>query len=313
MSVTDLNQSIRFRETNMRVFITGATGWVGSAITRELIGAGHQVIGLVRSGSKSEALTAMGGTPLLGSLDDIDILRQAAADADGVIHTAFGLDFSKIAEMSRQERQVIEMFGKVYEGSDRPIIVTSGLGLLPAGEMFTEETPPPPVNPAFPRAPEQPVAALASRGVRATVVRLPRSVHGRGERHGFVPMLAGVAREKGVCAYVGDGDNLWPSVHRLDAAHVFCLALEHGAQGGPFHAVADEGVPFRRIAEAIGRQLGLPARSLTTEQATAHFGPLAMWVAGNGPASSQRTRERLGWEPRQADLISDIDHPDYFA
>ncbi|WP_428532492.1 SDR family oxidoreductase [Rhodopila sp.] len=297
----------------MRIFVTGATGWVGSAITRELIGAGYQVIGLVRSGSNSDALAAMGATPVLGSLDDIDILRKAAGDADGVIHTAFGVDFSRIVEMSQQERRVIEIFGEVYEGSDRPIIATSGFGLLPAGERFTEETPPPPVNPAFPRAPEQAIVVLVNRGVRATVVRLPRSVHGRGERHGFVPMLAGLAREKGVSAYPSDGDNLWPSVHRLDAAHVFCLALKHGAQGGPFHAVADEGVRFRQIAEAIGRQLGLPTQSLTAEKAAAHFGPLAMWVAGNGPASSQRTRERLAWEPEKADLISDIDHPDYFA
>jgi nucleoside-diphosphate-sugar epimerase len=242
----------------------------------------------------------------------ISTFSEGAADADGVIHT-FGLDFSKIVQMSEQERRVIEMFGEIYEGSDRPIIATSGFGLLPPGEMFTEDTPPPPVNPVFPRAPEQATVALANRGVRATVVRLPRSVHGRGERHGFVPMLAGLAREKGVSAYVGDGDNLWPSVHRLDAAHVFCLALRHGAQGGPFHALADEGVPFRQIAEAIGRQLGVPTQSLTAEEAAAHFGPLAMWVAGNGPASSQRTRERLGWEPKKADLISDIDHADYFA
>jgi nucleoside-diphosphate-sugar epimerase len=171
---------------------------------------------------------------------------------------------------------------------------------------------PAPIDPNFPRAPEHSIVVLADRGVRATVVRLPRSVHGRGETHGFVPMVTAVARKKGVSAYVGDGDNLWPSVHRLDAAHLFCLALEHGAQGGPFHAVADEGVPYRQIAKAIARQLGIPARSLTTEEATAHFGPLAMWVSGNGPASSLRTRERLGWEPKQASLIADIDHPDYF-
>ena len=288
----------------MHVFVTGATGWIGSAIVRELIGAGHQVTGLVRSESNSAALSATGATPLLGSLDDLDLLRKGAAEADGVIHTAFGVDFSKIAEMSQQECRVIELFGETYEGSDRPIIATSGLGLLPPGETFTEATPPAPIDPAFPRAPEYSTVMLADRGVRATVVRLPRSVHGRGERHGFVPMLATVAREKGVSAYIGDGDNLWPSVHRLDAAHVFCLALEHGGQGGPFHAVADQGVPFRQIAEAIGRQLGVPARSLTTK--------LAMWVAGNGPASSERTRERLEWEPKEAGLISDIDHPDYF-
>ena len=297
----------------MRVFVTGATGWVGSAITRELIDAGHQVLGLVRSKSRGEALAAMGGVPVPGSLDDVERLREAAADADGVVHTAFGIDFSKIVEMSEQERRVIELFGEVYEGSGRPIIATAGFGLLPTGEMFTEDTPPPPVNPAFPRAPEQAIVALANRGLHATVVRLPRSVHGRGERHGFVPMLAGLAREKGVSAYVGDGDNLWPSVHRLDAAHVFCLALEHGGRGGPFHAVADEGVPFRQIAEAIGRQSGVPTRSLAPEEATAHFGPLAPWVAGNGPASSHRTRERLGWQPQENGLLSDIDHPDYIA
>ncbi len=296
----------------MHVFITGATGWVGSAIVRELIGAGHRVTGLVRSESNGAALSAMGATPLLGSLDDLDLLRKGAAEADGVIHTAFGIDFSKIAEMSQQERRVIEAFGEVYEGSDRPIIATSGFALLPRGGTFTEDMPLPPINPAFPRAPEHSIMTVADRGVRATVVRLPRSVHGRGERHGFVPMLAAVAREKGVSAYVGDGDNLWPSVHRLDAARVFCLALGRSAQGGPFHAVADQGVPFKRIAEAIGRQLGTPARSLTPEEAGAHFGPLAMWVAGNGPASSERTRERLGWKPEEADLIADIDHPDYF-
>ncbi len=296
----------------MHVFITGATGWVGSAIVRELIGTGHRVTGLVRSQVNSAALSIQGAMPLMGSLDDIDLLRKGAAEADAVVHTAFGIDFSKIAEMSQQERRVIEAFGEVYEGSDRPIIATSGFALLPRGETFTEDMPLPPIDPAFPRAPEHAVATVANRGVRAAVVKLPRSVHGRGERHGFVPMLARVARDKGVSAYVGDGENLWPSVHRLDAARVFCLALEHNAQGGPFHAVADQGVPFRRIAEAIGRQLGLPARSLTSEEAGKHFGPLAMWVEGHGPASSERTKERLGWQPSEADLIADIDHPDYF-
>ena len=296
----------------MRVFITGATGWIGSAIVRELVEGGHHVAGLVRSEGNRAALSALGATPVMGSLDDADVLRRAASEADGTIHTAFGIDFSKFAEMSQQERRVIELFGKVYEGSDRPIVATAGFFLLPPGEKFTEAMFPAAVDPRFPRTPEQPVAAIAKEGVRATVVRLPRSVHGRGERHGFVPMLARVAREKGMSAYIGDGDNLWPSVHRLDAAHLFCLALEHGAQGGPFHAVADEGVPYRLIAEAIGRQLGVPARSLTVEEAADHFGPLAMWVGGNGPASSQTTRERLGWVPKQAGLIADIDHPDYF-
>ena len=201
---------------------------------------------------------------------------------------------------------------RVYARSDRPVIITSGFGLLPAGEMFTEDMPPAPINPEFPRASEQTAFAITGKGVRATWVRLPRSVHGLGERHGFVPMLASLAREQGVSAYVGDGENLWPSVHRLDAARIYRLALEQGAQGGPFHAVADEGVPFWRIAEAIGEQLGLPTRSVSPAEAAGHFGPLAVWIAGNGPASSTRTRARLGWEPKEPGLIRDINQPAYF-
>ena len=297
----------------MRVFLTGANGWVGSAIARDLLDAGYSVVGLVRSKQKGEALAAAGVTPLVGSLRDLDLIRAGVGDADGIIHTAFGLDISKIVELADEDREAIETFGEVFAGSDRPIVVTSGVGLLPRGETFREDSPSPPVMPAFPRASEQTAFALAERGLRASVVRLPRSTHGVGERHGFVPMLAAVAREKGVSAYVGEGQNLWPSVHRLDAARVFRLALERGAQDEAFHAIAEEGVPFRLIAEAIGRQVGVPARSLTSEEAEAHFGGLAMWVAGNGPASSERTRAILGWEPRERDLVSDIDRPDYSA
>ena len=296
----------------MRVFVTGANGWVGSALVPELVAAGHQVVGLVRSEEKAQVLRAMGGEPLLGSLGDLETLKRAASKVDGVVHLAFGIDFARIAELAEEDRQAIGVFGEVYAGSDRPVIVTGGFALLPAGETFTEDGPLAPINPEWPRASEQTAFAMAAKGVRATWVRLPRSVHGVGERHGFVPMLAGVAREKGVSAYVGDGRNLWPSVHRFDAARVYRLALEQGAQGGPFHAVADEGVPFRQIAEAIGEQLGVPARSLSPEEATGHFGPLAVWVAGNGPASSARTRERLGWIPEQPGLIRDINRPEYF-
>lgn len=296
----------------MRVFVTGANGWVGSALIPNLVAAGHQVSGLVRSEQKAEALRAAGAEPVLGSLGDLEMLKRAASRTDGVIHLAFGVDFSRIEEMAREEQQVITAFGEVYAGSDRPVVITSGFGLLPAGEIFTEETRVALAIPGFPRAPEQAGLAIVEKGVRATWVRLPRSVHGVGERHGFMPMVAGVAREKGVSAYVGDGQNLWPSVHRLDAARVFQLALERGAQGGPFHAVADEGVPFRRIAEAIGERLGVPTRSLSPEEAASHFGPLARWVAGNGPASSARTRERLGWAPEQPGLIQDISQPEYF-
>ena len=218
----------------MRVFITGATGWVGSAVVPELIAAGHQVVGLVRSEPKAEALRAIGAKPLLGALNDLETLKRAASEADGVIHLAFGLDVANIVELAAEDRRAIETFGEVYAGSDRPVVVTSGFGLLPKGETFTEDLLVAPLIPGFPRASEQTAFAMAEKGVRAAWVRLPRSVHGLGEQHGFVPMLAGIARQKGVSAYVGDGQNLWPSVHRLDAARVFRLALEHGAQGVPF-------------------------------------------------------------------------------
>jgi nucleoside-diphosphate-sugar epimerase len=297
----------------MRVFVTGANGWVGSALVPELVAAGHKVTGLVRSEQKAEALRAMGGEPLLGSLADLETLKRAASDSDGVIHLAFGLDFSKIVELAKEDRRAIEAFGEVYAGADRPIIITSGLGLLPAGGKFTEDMPLAPINPAFPRASEQTAFAIAAKGVGATWVRLPRSVHGVGERHGFVPMLASVAREKGVSAYIGDGQNLWPSVHRLDASRVYRLALEQGAQGGPFHAVADEGVPFRQIAEAIGAQRGVPTISISPEEAGGHFGWMAMFVAGNGPASSAQTKARLGWVPSEPGLIRDINQAAYFS
>ena len=297
----------------MRIFITGATGWVGTAVVKELIAAGHEVSGLARSQANADALTRAGVEPILGSLSDLDVLRSNAAQADGVIHTAFGLDMSKIVELSAEDRQTIETFADVLMGSNRPVIVAAGIGIFPRGEIFTEEMSIGPVMPAFPRASEQTTMAMAERGVRATVVRLPRSVHGMGERHGFIPQLASLAREKGVSAYIGDGENLWPSVHRLDAARVFRLALEHGAEGGPFHAVAEEGVPFRQIAEVIGRQFQLPVVSISPEEASAHFGMMAMFIAGHGPASSERTRERLGWTPQEPGLIADTSQSEYFA
>ena len=294
----------------MHVFLTGVNGWIGSAVARELLEAGHVVTGLVRSRDKAEALVATGVTPLVGSLRDLDVLRQGAGDADGIIHTAFGLDLSKIKELAEEDRQAIETFGEAFAGSDRPIVVTGGVGLDPSGVPFKEDARPP-VMPEFPRASEQTAFALAERGLRASVVRNPRSVHGHGENHGFVPMLAGVARERGVSAWIGDGQNLWPSVHRFDAGRVYRLALERAGRNEAYHAVAEEGIPFRLIAEAIGRQLGVPAKSLTPEQGERHFGALAMWVAGNGPASSERTRAVLGWEPREVGLIQDIERRDY--
>ena len=295
----------------MRVFLTGANGWIGSAVARELIDAGHVVTGLVRSEQAGAALAAAGVTPLLGSLSDIDALRRGAGEADGVIHTAFGLDFADYARLSREDVRAIETFGEAYAGSDRPIVVTSGLGLLPSGETFTEAARPD-IIPAYPRASEQTAFALAARGVRACVVRPARSVHGVGERHGFVPQLAQLARKAGVSAYVGDGSHPWPAVHRQDAARVYRLALERGVGGEAYHAVA-EGVPFRAMAEAIGRQVGVPARSLTPDEAGTHFAGLAVWVTGGGSVSSERTRAALGWEPREVGLIADIDRPEYHA
>ncbi|TNB46216.1 SDR family oxidoreductase [Martelella lutilitoris] len=295
----------------MRVFLTGAGGWIGSVVTRELLQAGHSVVGLARSADKAAALQAAGVTPVIGSLADLDVLRAAAENADGVIHTAFGLDISRIGALAAEDTAAINTFGAVFEGSERPIIVTDGF-LHMTGEKALE-TDRPEVMPAFPRASQQTAFALAERGIHANVVRNPRSVHGRGETHGFVPVLAAVAREKGVSAYMGDGANLWPSVHRLDAARVYRLALERAARGEVYHAVAEEGVAFRYIAEAIGRQLGLPSTSLTPDEAEKHFGPLATWVGNSGPASNVWTRTTLDWTPEQVGIVADIERPDYSA
>lgn len=293
----------------MRVFLTGASGWIGSVIARELMAAGHSVVGLVRSEEKGAALLSAGGTVLVGGLGDLDVLRQGAADADGIIHTAFGLDISRIGELAAEDSTAIETFGEVFAGSARPIIVTDGFLQLTGDKA--READRPEVMPAFPRASQQTAFVLAERGLHASVVRNPRSVHGKGETHGFVPMLAAVAREKGVSAYMGDGANLWPAVHRVDAARGYRLALERGARGEAYHAVAEEGVSYREIAEAIGRQLGVPTKSLTPEEAEVHFGPLATWVANNGPASSEWTRRTLGWTPEQVGIVADIEHADY--
>lgn len=293
----------------MRVFLTGASGWIGSATARDLLAAGHTVFGLVRSAEKGTALAAAGGTPVVGGLGDVDLLRRSAEQADGIIHTAFGLDISRIGELAAEDRIAIETFGDVFAGSTRPIIVTDGF-LHGTGEK-ARETDRPAVTPGFPRASQQTAFALAERGIHANVVRNPRSVHGQSETHGFVPMLAAKARETGVSAYVGEGANLWPSVHRLDAARVYRLGLERGARGEAYHAVAEEGVPFREIADAIGRQLGLPSMSLTPGEATAHFGALTTWVANNGPASHTWTKNVLGWSPEQVGIVADIERPDY--
>ncbi len=292
----------------MRVFVTGATGWVGSVVVDELLGAGHQVLGLSRSEEKAAMLAAKGAAVLHGTLDDLGQLAAAAGDADAVIHLAFNHDFSKFAENSEQERRAIAAMGEALIGTDKPILYTSGMARLAPGRVATEANMPPLFDPNFPRKNEAAAAALAERGVRVGAVRLATTVHGIGDP-AYMAILARLARDKGVSAYIGDGANRWPAVHVTDAGRLYRLALEAGAPARTYHASAEEGIAFRAIAEAIGRALDLPVEPRPRE----HFGFLAGFVGADAPVSSARTRELTGWNPTGPTLLADLGQPAYFA
>ncbi|MCX2561209.1 SDR family oxidoreductase [Acetobacter farinalis] len=295
----------------MRVFVTGATGWVGSAVVAELIAAGHVVTGLARSDAGADKLAATGAQVVRGVIENLDILRAAARQSDAVIHTAFNHDWAHFAESCAADKCAIEALGAELAGTERPLIVTTGVALLAPGRLATEADKAPPVTEAFPRASEAAVENLLSQGLRATTVRLAPTVHGVGD-HGFVPYLARIARESGVSAYIGDGQNRWPAVHRLDAARVYRLALDH-VQEGPFHAIAEQGIALKDIAEAIGRQFKLPVVSKSADEAADHFGWFARFVGMDAPTSSDHTRAVLGWAPEQLGLLEDLAQPTYFA
>ncbi len=294
----------------MRVFVTGATGFVGSALVPELLHAGHQVLGLARSDEGATSLIAAGAEVHRGDLEDLGSLRSGAAMSDGVIQAAFNHDFSKFAENCEADQRAIEVMGDALEGSDRPLIVTSGLPPT-SDRLTTEDDVPPSGSGGSPRVSEQTAISMVARGVRASVVRMPQ-VHDR-DKQGLATYMSALAREKGISAYVGVGLNRWPAVHRLDAAPIYRLALEKGSAGARYHAVAEEGVSVREIAEAIGRGLKIPVVALVPEEAASHFGWLGSLVSMDAPASSALTQQRLGWRPTEKPgLIADLERAGAF-
>lgn len=293
----------------MRVFVTGASGWIGGAAVPELLAAGHEVIGLARSDASAAALAAAGVEVRRGDLDDLGALRAGAEDADAVLHLAFKHDFSDFAASGRTERAAVEALGDVLAGTGRPLLLASGIAGVAPGRVLTEDVASPFSAPDAPRGASETYAlALADRGVRPVALRFAPTVHGDGD-HGFVAELVRVARERGVAGYVGDGANRWPAVHRGDAGRLIALALARAAAAGDVpvvHAVGEEGVAARDIAEAIGRAAGVPAASVAPEDTAAHFGWIGAFFALDLPASSALTRERLGWAPTGPTLLADL-------
>lgn len=296
----------------MKVFVTGATGFIGTAVVKELLGAGYQVLGLARSDASANALTAAGAEVLRGDLEDLDSLRSGASASDGVIHAGFIHDFSRFKEVCEVDRIAIETIGSVLEGSNKPLIVTSGTALVRPGTLAPEDMDSQHDHTKFPRVSESAGLAFANRGVRAMAIRLSPSVHGEGDHHGFVPILIATAKEKGFAAYIGEGQNHWNAVHRLDAAHLYRLMLEKGVAGTKYHAVGDEAIPLKTIAQKIGKRLNIPVRSISPEEAPAYFNWFVNFASIDAPASSKFTQEQLNWHPTHPSLLDDLAEDVYF-
>jgi nucleoside-diphosphate-sugar epimerase len=309
MTVTDIDTDWRIA---MRIFVTGASGFIGSAVVAELTRAGHEVVGLARSDHAAAAVASAGADVHRGSLEDFESLRRGAEASDGVIHTAFIHDFSQIEKSGPVDVRAIETMGEALAGSGRPLVIASAIGLLEPGHVRTEGDAPDPNGPGGHRAASELAAkSLAFRGVRSAIVRLAPSVHGEGD-HAFVPALVDIARTKGVSGYIGDGSNRWAAVHRLDAARLFRLAFESAPAGSVLHGVSEEGVPTREIAEVIGRHLDVPVVSVSPDDAAEHFTWLARFFGTDMAASSAQTQQRLGWHPEHPELIADLDEGHYF-